>query len=195
MLDRLFKSKTRVKILKLLILNPTKEFYLREIQRRTEENVTSIRRELNNLEEASLVKKRVDGIQKYYKINKNSPVYEELKKLVLKTAALNEVLKNNMKDVGTVKYALIYGSFAKGDETESSDIDLLIIGDVKENLLIRKISKVERELGREINYVLWSEKEFFKKIKERNHLLIDIIKNPFICLIGDRNEFRKTVKR
>ena len=193
MLKKLFTSTTRVKLLKLFFLHREREFYLRELSRITGENLNSVRRELQNLKNAGLITERRRGNQKLYKVNKLSPIHEELRRLVIKTVGIGDVLRKELSKFN-IKFALVYGSFAQGDEIETSDIDLLIIGDLNEEKLIKVIGKLEEELSREINYILWTEKEFKRKIREGHHLLMDILKKPIIMLVGDEDEFRKTVK-
>lgn len=194
MLKRLVISRTRVKLLKLFFLNREREFYLREIAKLTGGNLNSVRRELNNLVKIKIIEERKRGNQKLYKVNKNSPIHEELRKLILKTVGIGDTLRENLLKLNNVVYALIYGSFATGEEVEESDIDLLIVGDLDEEKVIEVIRRLEYELTREIHYILWSTKEFEKRVKERNHLLLDIVEKPIIMIIGDENEFRKIVK-
>jgi predicted nucleotidyltransferase len=194
MMEKLFTSRTRAKLLTLFLTQLKKEFYVRELQRKIKENVTSVRRELENLKELGLVNERKEGIQKFYSLNKNHPIYEELRRIVLKTEGVGKVLKDKLSKLAGIKYSMIYGSFAKGTEIESSDVDLIIIGTVDERKLLKQIRKVEGEIGREVNYILWSEEEFKKKIKEKNSLLMNIVENPVIGVIGDIDEFRRIVK-
>jgi predicted nucleotidyltransferase len=141
-----------------------------------------------------LVNERKEGIQKFYSLNKNHPIYEELRRIVLKTEGVGKILRDKLSKLAGIKYSMIYGSFAKGTEIESSDVDLIIIGTVDERKLLEQIRKVEDEIGREVNYILWSEEEFRKKIKEKNSLLMNIVENPVIGVIGDIDEFRRIVK-
>jgi predicted nucleotidyltransferase len=194
MLEKLMKSRVRIKLLKLFFLNREKEFYLRELARITKENLNSIRMELNNLSSAGIINERKKGNQKLYQVNKASSVHEELRKLILKTVGIGDSIRKKLVKVGDVNYSLIFGSFASGEEIDESDIDLLIIGDVNEEKLIEVIENLEIELSREINYILWNKKEFEKKVKQKHHLLLDIVEKPFIMLVGDRTEFRKIVK-
>ncbi len=193
MLEKLLTSKTRVKILELLILNADSEFYLRETAKRVGISPAYVKKELKNLQELNLILQRKRGNMILFKINKNSPIFEELKSIFLKTESLGDFIRKNLRELGEIKYALIYGSFAKGVESKESDIDLLIIGTVREEELIKVIRKIEGKMGREINYIIWSESEFKEKANKKHHLLMDIIKNPVINLIGDINEFRKVI--
>ncbi|MDI6903502.1 MAG: nucleotidyltransferase domain-containing protein [Methanocellales archaeon] len=193
MLEKLLTSKTRVKILELLILNADSEFYLRETAKRVGISPAYVKKELENLQELNLILQRKRGNMILFKINKNSPIFEELKSIFLKTESLGEFIRKNLRKLGEIKHALIYGSFAKGRESKESDIDLLVIGSVREEELIEVIREVEGKTGREINYIIWSGNEFREKANKKHHLLMDIIKNPVINIIGDLDEFRKAL--
>lgn len=192
MLERLFTSKARVKVLKLLIFSPG-EFHLREIARRTKVSAPYIKKELKNLKDAGLIAERSEGNLKLFRINKSSPIFDELKRIFFKTEILGDFLRKGFEKT-EIKYSLIYGSFASGKESETSDIDVLVIGDLKEKELVEIIRNSEKKAGREINYILWSESEFRKKASERHHLLKEIAGKPLIMLKGDENEFRRIVK-
>lgn len=193
MLERLFTSRARIKILKLLIFNPD-EFHLREIARRTKVSAPYISRELENLKALNLILESKKGNMKLFKVNKSSSIFGELKRIFLKTEVLGDFLRKSFEK-DEISYSLIFGSFASGKESEASDIDILIIGKIKEKELLETIRNAEKETGREINYILWSEKEFLRKAKEKNHLLMDIMSKPIIMLTGDENEFGRLVKQ
>jgi predicted nucleotidyltransferase len=194
MIERIITSRTRVKLLKLFFLNREKEFYLRELAKMTGENLNSVGRELKNLLSSGLITERDRGNQKLYRSNRLSPVHEELRKLILKTAGIGDVLREKLPEAGNIKYCIIYGSFASGEEAEGSDIDLFIVGDVEEEKLLKVIRNLEEELKSEINYVLWSRRDFGKKSEEKHHLILDMIEKPLIMLIGDEDEFRGFAK-
>jgi len=178
-------SRTRRKILELMLFSPEKEFYLREISRKIDENTNSVGRELNQLLEASLILKNNKEKLIFYRINKNSPVFSTLKELFLRTESLGNHLREILSKTENIKLALIFGSFAKGEETEKSDIDLLIVGNIRNDKLIRKIREIENHLGREINYILWSEEEYQKRKKTQDSFLKTILTEPKIILIGE----------
>lgn len=194
MLEKLFTSKARVKILELLMFDPLSEFHLREISRRTKVSAPYVKKELDQLRKISLVRETARGNLKLYRINKDSPIIEDIKRIFLKTDSLGGLLTKELSELGQIDYALIYGSFARGEETENSDIDLLVIGNVDEENLVPIIGNIEKKIGREVNYILWTAAEFEKRARERHSLLLDIIDKPFIMLIGDTNEFRRATK-
>ncbi|MBI4331795.1 MAG: nucleotidyltransferase domain-containing protein [Chloroflexi bacterium] len=132
---------------------------------------------------------------KTYRMNRASPIYEDLKRIFLKTESLGDFLSKELSGLGGLTYALIYGSFARGEEKEKSDIDLLIIGDVPEEKVVGMISDVERQIGREVNYILWSTTEFENRCRGKHPFLAEIAARPVIGLIGDMDEFRKAAAR
>ena len=179
---KITKSKTREKILLLFFLDVDKRFYLRELERILGISVANIRRELISLQKMGLFVREKDGNQVYYSLDKRSPVFDEVKKIVSKTIGVEASLKVGLKEVKGIERAFIFGSFAKGEETSSSDIDVMIIGNVNEDSLIAVISKLEKDLNREINYHLldkdeWNEgktkKSFLKNIL--SHAKIEIL--------------------
>lgn len=194
MIEKLFTSKTRAKLLEKLLFNPEKEYHLREISRKTNTNPSHAKKELTKLKEAKLVKKKKKGNLTLYRANKESPIYNDLRKIYIKTQRTGKTLKEKLKNYNRIKYALIYGSFAKGKEKKTSDIDLLVVGKTPEKELHRTIMKLEEETGREINYILWTENEFKEKAKKEITLLKEIAKQEIIMIKGDKDEFRKTLE-
>ena len=188
MLGRLFTSGTRVKLLALFLMNPEREMYIREIVRTTGANINSIRRELANLEEIGLLTSTRKGNLKYYATNKKMPIYDELTSIILKTEGIAKVLKNNLAVIGNLKIAFIYGSFARGDTTTDSDIDLFIIGDVDEDKLIVTVREIEEKLSREINYVLYTPEEFEERLRNNDPFVSNVMKETKIIFIGDLHE-------
>ena len=122
MLENLFTSKTRTRILGTLILNPGREFHLREISREIGITPTYVKKELQNLEELNLVLKAKKGNLILFQINRDSILYGELKSMFLKTEYFGELLKKSLKEL-KIDFAFIFGSFAKGIESVESDID------------------------------------------------------------------------
>jgi len=192
--DKLFGSRTRVLILSKLIMNPNRSLYIRQLSKELGLTFSVVYKEIEKLKSLGLVTEERRGRIRLFTINRNSVIYDELRRLLLKTTALGQQLRSSLPELEKAKYVLIYGSVARGEELETSDVDLLIIGDIAEENLIAGIRKVEKEIGREINYILWSEREFEKRVKTKHHLLTEIADNPIIGLVGDVDEFRRTVK-
>jgi len=190
MLQRLLTSKTRVKLLTLFLMNPKREMYIREIVRITNENINSIRRELINLEEIGLLTSRKTANTKQYVVNKKMPIYNELTNIILKTEGVGKILRENLSEMGEIETAFIYGSFASKKAGLNSDIDLFIIGNIDEKKLIKSIKELEKEISREINYILFEPKEFRERIKNKDPFVSNVLKEPKTILLGNLNEFR-----
>ena len=130
MFEQLFISRTRSKILELFLSCPDLETHLREIARRINEKYNSTRRELNHLEEISILISRKDGNQRYFKINKANLIYPDLKNIYLKTSGVGNAIRNSLDKIGKIQFCFIYGSYARHTEKAESDLDLFIVGDI-----------------------------------------------------------------
>lgn len=195
MLEALFTSKARVKILEILLFNKQDDFHTRELARRTGVSPPYVMKELRNLKGLGILSEKREGNMVFYKINESSSIVEDLKRLFLKTESLGtELFQRLKKDQEKIRYALIYGSFAKGTEISSSDIDLLVIGDIEEDRVASHVLRAQSRIGREINYIIWSEKEFLEKSVQQVALLREISKTPVIMIIGDADEFKRSIK-
>jgi len=181
-ITKITKSKTREAILRLFFSNVDKKYYLRELERILGISVGNIRRELLMLELLGLFGREAMGREVYYSLNKNSAIFEDFKNIIYKTIGMEGSIKRELNKVEGITNAFIFGSFAKNKENLASDIDLMIIGDVDENLLISKISKLENICRREINYHLLDNKEWKEKSK-KNSFLKAIVKAPKIDII------------
>lgn len=188
---RITKSKTRRAILQFYFYNPEKKYYLRELERILNFPVQNIRRELLELEKSGIFKREKLGKQVYYFLNKNFPIFSELKKIISKTIGVEAQLKAALTKISNIKTAFIFGSYAKEKEDSLSDIDLMLIGSPDEDKLILKIIKIERQINREINYHVFSPADWKKKIKGKNSFLENILLQPKIFLIGSENGLSK----
>jgi len=184
---RITKTKLREELLILYFTHQNKKYYLRELERILNFSVGNIRRELIKLKSTGLFLSENKGNLVYYYLNKSYPLFEELKSIIFKTSGAPKMLQNILEKFNGISQAFIYGSFAKGEEKEDSDIDLLIIGKVDEDKLIEGIDKVERKLQREVNYAIYGKEDFNKKKEGGNPFILDILKEKKIFLIGDEN--------
>jgi len=179
---KLTKSKAREKILQLFFSDSNKRYYLRELEKILDISVGNIRRELLSLEKIGLFKRQEEGKRVYYFLNKDSALFEDFKNIVFKTIGVEGTLRKELEKIKGIKQAFIFGSFAKNKENSLSDIDLMVIGEVDEDLLISKISKLENLFKREINYHLIDEEEWKEKSK-KDSFVKNIINNPKIKII------------
>ncbi len=194
-IDKLFGSRTRVALLSKLMMNADESFYIRELSKDLKIPYSMLYKQERILVSLGILNEVKRGKVTLVSVNKKLPYFGELKGLITKTVGLGDVIKNALSGLEGIRYALIYGSFPSGEETESSDIDVLIIGDMDEEKVLRAISQVEEKLGREINYILWREEEFENRIRSKHHLLKDIARKPVFMLVGEEDELRRTVKK
>jgi predicted nucleotidyltransferase len=182
------RSRLRKELLRLYFTNPEKEYYLRELERLLGFSAANIRRELLKLKKSGLFKTRRKGNLLYYSLNKDHPLYEEIKNIVFKTIGIEGSLREIMNEIRGVEVALIYGSFAAGKETEMSDIDLLIIGNPDEERLMTEIDELEERLKREINYTIYSKTEYNNRKRKKDTFIQNILERPKILLKGTEDE-------
>lgn len=190
MLKNLFSSNVRIKILTLFLANPLARYYLREIEKLTGLQVRAVQRELLNLVEFGLLVKSPEGNRAYYQVDPEFFLLPELKSIIFKTTALGDALRGGIKKDSKIKAAFIYGSYAENRESTKSDIDLFVIGDISGRELQSLLAKPKREIHREINAALYSEKEFKEKLKKRNHFVVSVLKKPKILLKGKVDIFQ-----
>jgi len=190
MLDILTKSKIRQKIILLFIYNPEKSYYINEIARLVKTSSGTAQRELNKLvKEGFLIKKDKSKKQVYYSLNKANPLLSEIKIIVDKTIGIEHLLQEELKKEKNIAFAFLFGSYVKDDFNFDSDIDLFVIGDIKDKELYDKIRKVEDKINRQIDYHLSTLKEF-KENLTKNFFYKDVVKKCDL-IIGDENEFRR----
>jgi len=182
-LFKLTKSKAREKILRLFFSNPSKKYYLRELERILNISVGNIRRELLVLQKKGIFESEKVGNLLYYFLNKKHPLYGEIKKIVFKSIGVEGGIRQAIRSLKNIDNAFIYGSFAKGAEDSFSDIDLFIIGNPDSDKLLDIVNKLEKEFQREINYTVVDKQEFSKKKKDGDYFLKNILKDKKIVLI------------
>lgn len=183
-------GKTRRALLALLFTRPTEEFYLRQIVRLTGMGLGPVQRDLSSLFQAGIVSRRRLGMHVLYQANAQCPVFGDLKGLVTKTVGLADVLRVALNPLAPrIQQALIFGSFARGEQQADSDVDLLVVSDdLTLTDLVKATKVVQSQLGREINPILYSVDEYEKRVRSRHHFLTRIAREPTISLIGVRNE-------
>jgi predicted nucleotidyltransferase len=182
----------RRRVLGLLLLHPGEHFYLREIARATHTQPGTVRRELALLTQAGVIERDVEGNQVKFRANESYPIYEELRSILKKTTGVADQLRAALAPLADgIVAAFIYGSIASGQERLNSDIDLMIIGTVKFEDVIRLIHPYQEELRREINPHVYTAAEFKRKARENNSFVDRILKLAKIAVIGDLDELGK----
>ena len=208
MLDKLFGSKARVKLLKLFLLHPQEKFYLREIARSLGLQLNSVHRELTNLEDLGLVLSNIEEGEelggpnsppakiekkaaikkqerKYYQANTDFIFYNEIKALVVKAQILYEKdFTNKLKKIGNIKIMILTGLFI--NQLEAS-IDLFLVGNFDKMKLAKLVKELEGDLVKEINYSVMTENEFHYRREIADIFLYKILDNNKIVVIDQDN--------
>jgi predicted nucleotidyltransferase len=184
MLEQLIPSKTRVSLLTLFLLNPGKEYYIREIERLTGEKYYAVHNELSNLESIGLLNRTCKGKQVYYSVNQDFLLYRELQQIVLKTEGVSSAIREQVQTLQGISCMFIFGSFAAGTAGRDSDIDLFIVGDVSEDAIITAVHVAEKSLQREINYTLMSDGEYGERLRKKDPFVMNLQNEPRVILVG-----------
>lgn len=192
MLSALITSKVRLKLVVLFLTHPEERFYQKQLIRDIGLSSAQLQFELRKLEEAGFLTSIREANTRYFQVNKRNPVYPELKSIVFKTVGLADYLTDALRKIGSIEVALIYGSVAKNVESISSDVDLLVIGDVDMDALHEAVYTAEEAIGREINPTIYDRKDWEGRVKVEQAFACDILANPKIFLIGDEDELRRT---
>jgi predicted nucleotidyltransferase len=191
MLQKIFSSRARVEILSAFFMNPERELYLREVARLTGEDYKNVSMELRNLSEIGLVSSKTKGNLKYFRLNKEFVIYEELKSIFMKTRGAVGILREAVSTKRNIDYAFIYGSFVTGEERAESDIDLMVIGRISLEGVLALIRGPEEKLSREINVSVYDLEEISKRAKDHDPFIMEVLGGSKIMLIGDEDELRR----
>ena len=188
-------TKNRAELLRIFFTNPEQSFYMQEIGRMLGKKPGIFQRMINTMEKDGILLSEYRANARYFKVNKDYPLYAELKNIVFKTVGIAGSIKAVLKKIGGIDHAFIYGSYAKAADNYLSDIDLIIVGKCNEDKLIKELDRLETQLKREINYKIYSIKDFIRDVNEKEPFLLNILKDKKIMLAGEEDELRKILKR
>lgn len=176
----------RRRVLEMLLLRPEDALHGRQIARRTGLPAGTLTRELKRLADVGLLNRERRGNQLVYSANRQSPIFEELAGILRKTSGLADVVAEVLEPVADrIEVAFIFGSVARGAETQGSDIDVLIIGAVDFGTVIDALHSAQQRLAREINPKVFSIRDWKAKVGERDRFITDVLSKKKIFLIGD----------
>jgi predicted transcriptional regulator len=174
MIEQLFGSKTRVKLLQLFYSNPNRSFYVREITRRIDEQINSVRRELANLLSIGIISSETTNNKLYYEVNQNFEFYDSLSQMFGAPKSKRESAadepedadQSQLKPLGRVDLAVLTGKFTRD---ERSGVDLLVVGDINNAQIKKYVEQLEQKEGKQIQYAVMTTKEFAyrKQINDR----------------------------
>ena len=188
-LAELLSSKIRAGIFRILFgVAPDTELHMREIERRTGFAIGTVQKELQKLQRLDIITRVKDGNRVYYHANTAHPLYSDIRSLVLKTSGLADVIKNALTNEKGIKVAFIFGSLARQEDKATSDVDLMVIGNISLSKLTGLLMDVAGKIGREINPHAFTEKEFIKRRSEQDHFLNQVLESPKIFIIGTEND-------
>ncbi|MEK7085422.1 MAG: hypothetical protein AAB953_00205 [Patescibacteria group bacterium] len=171
MLKRLFTSNTRIKLLTVFLMNPGEEYFIRELTRKLDEQINSIRRELDNLKRMGFLRTKTKNRKKYYFTNPNFILIEELKSIIIKALSSNEAMVKDIAGMGNVKVLVLSGLFV---DKSTSSVDMLIVGDVDKEKLTQYINN-DLRTKRPIKFTVMNEEDYRYRLSCKDKFLTDII--------------------
>lgn len=192
MLEQLFGSRIRARLLGWLFSHPGERYFVRQLAGILDEDPTNLSRELARLASLGLVSTASEGQQKYYHADPSSSVYPELRGLVLKTTGAGGLLREALVPLASrIRVAFVYGSVAAGKETPGSDVDVMIVGDVTLEEVVEALLPVQEQLGREVNPTVYPPSEFCERLLQGNPFLKAVTEGPKVFLIGNLDELER----
>lgn len=185
----------RRRVLGLLLLQPDSALHGREIARRTGLPAGTLTRELTRLARVGLLKREKRGNQMLYSADRASPVFEEVASILRKTSGMADVLADALAPLRKViKAACIFGSVALGRETSGSDVDVLIVGQVKLGAIVEALHPAQQLVGRDINPKVFSVREWRARRKAGDAFAAETLQKPKIFLIGGEDELAESAR-
>ena len=196
MIDQLFGSKTRVKLLSLFFNNPGRPFYVREITRKIDEQINSVRRELANLLSIGLISSEGSNNRLYYEVNSKYEYYEPLRSIftampmksedpVMKETQEEDQIVKRLRSTGSVSFAFLTGTFTRDHNT---NVDIFVVGDVNKSRLAKVVSELEKEMGRELNYSSLTQEEYEYRLSLNDRFLTNVLEAKKIVIIDGQQE-------
>ena len=172
MLKALFSSNTRLKLLNTFLLNTEEEFFIRELTRKLDEQINSIRRELDNLKKIGLLRSKVRNRKKYYYVNKNFLIFDELRDIFIKASSTDEQMARKIAKMGNIDFMMLSGLFI-GKE---SAVDLLIVGDVDKDKLKSYLHKSSKD-KKDIKFTIITTKDFMYRLECKDKFVYEMVGN------------------
>jgi hypothetical protein len=190
MIEQLFGSKTRVKLLQLFYSNPNRSFYVREITRKIDEQINSVRRELANLLNVGIITSDTSNNKVYYEVNQKYDFYPPLqeifgggtpkpRKTTAKTAGkvtteVSNTESSDLKALGNVEIAALMGQFTRD---ESAGIDVLIVGNINQNALTKYVTELEQQEGKDLRYTVFSLEDFTYRLQIKDRFMSNVLRS------------------
>ena len=181
-------SKLTRRLLAHFFTHPTESYYVRQLAYLLTLDPGNLSKALRVLAKEGLFLSETKGRERFYRLNRSYPLYDELKGMVSKTEGMEGRLRELFSGFRKVRLAFIYGSFSEGRETGTSDVDLLIVGKPDRDKLTAQLRRLESHLKREINFSLYDPVEFRSKKRQKGSFLQQIIQGKKVLLKGNLDE-------
>lgn len=189
-LSDLLISKVRVKMLGLFFSQSENMFYVREITRLIKEEINAVRRELDRLLEAGLLRSEQRANRLYYQLNKKYLYFQELQRMVVKSTGIGKKIRKYRRKLGEVEYVMLSGAFINSQKKANQDeLDILVIGEIVLPELEALVKAEEKELDREINYAVLAKDEFEFRKARRDPFIMEVMYGVKVMVIGDEQAF------
>ena len=196
MVEQLFGSKTRVKLLSLFFNNPGRPFYVREITRKIDEQINSVRRELANLLSIGLVSSDGSNNRLYYEVNPKYEYYEQLRSIfttmpvksndpVVKETREEDKIIKRLRSTGSITFAFLTGTFSRDTKT---NVDIFVVGDINKARLAKVVAEMEKEMGRELNYSALSPDEYQYRLGLNDRFITSVLEAKKIVIIDGQEK-------
>lgn len=188
MLSDLITSRVRIKLLEIFLSIPGQIIHVRELVRRSQEEINAVRRELAHMEKAGMVTREQRANRVYYSFRKDYPLYYDLLNLITKTTGLAAAIIKHRNKLGKIRFAMLSGRFARNLPGSPEKVDLLIVGNVVVAEVAALVREEELRRGREIFFTPMTEEEFVFRKKKRDSFILGILSGSRIMIIGDEEE-------
>ena len=188
-LSDIITSKVRIKILRLFFSNPSEMYHVRGIVREVNEEINAVRRELERLEKAGILKKEARGNRIYYWVRDDYPMFGDLISMVAKSTGLGLQILSNKSKLGKISFVMFSGRFVRYKKRKKEDdVDILLTGEVTLPELAALIRAEETRRNMEINYAVMSKEEFDFRKKRRDPFVQNILLGSRVMIIGDEED-------
>ena len=193
MIDALFGSKTRVKLLHLFLSNPGRAFYVREITRKIDEQINSVRRELANMMNVGIIKSENSNNKLYYEVNQEYVHFEPLRQIFVAATGESRALKEvessgdwaaRLKPLGDVRVAILSGQLVHGSESE---VDVLLVGSINKTQAKKFVKELEEDEGKQLNYSVMEYQDFYYRLSIKDRFVASVI-NSKHTVIADTEQ-------
>ncbi len=181
MIDQLFGSRTRVKLLRIFLSNPEKSFFVRELTRRIGERINSVRRELENLESIGLLGSYPSGKKKFYRVDQSFILFRELKNLIVKSQlTLEKELTAQLRKIGQISFLMLTGVFTG---SKNAKTDIFIVGKVNRKKLKRLVQSLRKQFDDHIRYTIMSKQEYEFRNNLTDKFLYDLMESSHVIIV------------